>query len=121
VSEERTRPAAYKTVIWMPVPDWSFCSDSETSMGNGRPIQVQAFPCFARYWLIAFLKLLSLGFLASLQAARETTPARRIRENLRIKHPPEHWSIRAFSRSAVQSALVDFDFESQQPREEIID
>src|SRR5260370_27323191 len=91
VSEERTRPAASKTAICALVPNWSLCSGSETSTGNGRPIQVQAFPCFSRYWLIAFLKLPSLGFLTSLHAVRNITPARELRKNLCIKYPPKQF------------------------------
>src|SRR5580658_5310099 len=88
VSEERTRPAPSRTAICEAAPDWSFCSDSKTSTGNGRPIHVQALPCFARCWLMAFLKFVSLGFLAPSHAVRATTPASRKREKLRILYPP---------------------------------
>src|SRR5258708_24689454 len=110
VSEECTRPAASKSGICALVPNWSLCVGSETSIGNGRPIQVQAFPCFSRYWLMAFLKLPSLGFLTSLQAVRETTHARKIRENLHIRHPPEQLIDQTWSIGC--EVLVDFDFES---------
>ncbi len=49
-------------------------------------------------------------------------PARKMRENLRIRHPSEQLIDQSeISRLVGHLGLVNFDFESQEPREKIID